>query len=207
MTLEHTDDPEDRVLTLPNIVTVVRLGLLPVFVYLLLIHHPRERYAAAWVLAVMGSTDWVDGYLARHLHQVSKLGKILDPIADRLLLIGGVGAILYDGSVPTWVAVVALTREALVTVTVLALAALGAKRIDVTWWGKAGTFGLMVAFPLFLCGHSSAGWRGPAENLAWVAAIPGMLLGIYSLVLYIPIAREALAAGRDGRAAQSEVRQ
>ena len=99
---------EDRILTVPNGVTVVRLGLLPLFIYLLLIHQPPERYTAALILAVMGATDWVDGYLARHLHQVSTAGKILDPIADRLLLIGGVTAIVIDGSVPVWVAVVAL---------------------------------------------------------------------------------------------------
>jgi cardiolipin synthase len=190
---------EDRILTVPNGVTVVRLCLLPVFIYLLLVHTPPERYAAAAVLAVMGATDWVDGYLARHLHQVSTLGKILDPVADRLLLIGGVSAIVVDGSVPTWVAIVALAREALVTGTVLVLAALGAKRIDVTWFGKAGTFGLMVAFPLFLTGHSSANWHHLASNLAWVAAIPGMLLGMWSLVLYVPIAREALSTGRAAR--------
>lgn len=193
------DTAGDRILTLPNAITVVRLCLLPLFIYLLLIHHPRERYAAAWVLAVMGSTDWVDGYLARHLHQVSELGKVLDPVADRLLLLGGVGAILWDGSVPTWVAVVALARELIVAVTVLVLAALGAKRIDVTWWGKAGTFGLMVAFPLFLTGHSSAGWSGAAGHLAWIAAIPGMIFGLYALAQYVPLARKALAEGREGR--------
>jgi cardiolipin synthase len=186
-------------MTLPNAVTLVRLCLLPVFLYLLLVHHPSERYAAAWVLAVMGSTDWVDGYLARHLHQVSELGKVLDPVADRLLLIGGVGAILWDGSVPTWVAIVALAREAIVAGTVLALAALGASRIDVTWWGKAGTFGLMVAFPLFLASHSSAGWHHLAGSLAWIAAIPGMVFGVYSLALYVPLARKALADGRGSR--------
>jgi cardiolipin synthase len=188
---------EDRVLTLPNAVTVVRLGLLPVFIWLLLGRH--ERYAAAWVLAVMGSTDWVDGYLARHLHQVSTVGKILDPIADRLLLIGGVGAILIDGSVPAWVAAVALGREAIVAATVLTLAALGAARIDVTWWGKAGTFGLMIAFPLFLVGHSTASWHRIGGDAAWVAAVPGMVFGVYSLILYIPLARRALAEGRRAR--------
>jgi len=188
----------DRVMTLPNAVTVVRLCLLPVFLYLLLVHHPPERLAAAWVLAIMGSTDWVDGYLARHLHQVSELGKVLDPVADRLLLIGGIGALIWDGSVPTWVAVVALGREALVAGTVLALAALGASRIDVTWWGKAGTFGLMVAFPLFLASHSGVSWHHAAGELAWIAAVPGMVFGVYSLVLYVPLARRALADGRRG---------
>lgn len=193
------DGSSNRVLTVPNAVTVVRLCLLPVFLYLLLVHHPRERLAAAWVLAIMGSTDWVDGYLARRLHQVSELGKVLDPVADRLLLIGGVGALIWDGSVPTWVAVVAMAREALVAGTVLALAALGASRIDVTWWGKAGTFGLMVGFPLFLASHSSVSWRHAAGDLAWIAVIPGMVFGVYSLVLYVPLARRALADGRRGR--------
>jgi cardiolipin synthase len=186
---------------LPNAVTVVRLCLLPVFLYLMLGHDPQGRYAAAWVLAAMGSTDWVDGYLARHLHQVSKLGAILDPVADRLLLICGVAAILYRHAVPWWVAAIALTREVLVAGTVLVLAALGAKRIEVTWWGKAGTFGLMVAFPLFLCSHSDASWHHAAGTFAWIAAIPGMALGVYSLALYVPLARAALSEGRAGRAA------
>jgi len=188
---------EDRVLTLPNVVTVARLCLLPLFLWLLLGDH--ERYAAAWVLGAMGATDWVDGYLARHLHQVSTVGKVLDPIADRLLLLGGIGAILWVGAAPLWVGIVALVREGTVSVATLVLAAVGARRIDVTWFGKAGTFCLMVAFPLFLCGHSTAFWRGPAEVGAWIAAVPGMCLGMYALVLYVPLARQAVAAGRATR--------
>jgi cardiolipin synthase (CMP-forming) len=188
---------EDRVLTLPNAVTVARLCLLPVFLWLLLGDH--ERYAAAWVLAAMGATDWVDGYLARHLHQVSSVGKVLDPVADRLLLLGGIGAILWVGAAPLWVGIVALAREVTVAVATLVLAAVGARRIDVTWFGKAGTFCLMVAFPLFLCGHSTAFWRGPAEVGAWIAAVPGMALGVYALVLYVPLARQAVAEGRAAR--------
>jgi cardiolipin synthase (CMP-forming) len=190
---------EDRILTLPNAVTVVRLCLLPVFGWLLLHDRPHHWYAAAWVMAAMGATDWVDGYLARHLHQISRLGKVLDPIADRLLLIGGVAGILYVGAVPVWVAVIALGREALVAAMAIVLAALGAARIDVTWFGKAGTFGLMVAFPLFLCSHSTAWWHRAAGDMAWIAAIPGMVLGVYSLVLYVPLARKALAEGRAAR--------
>ena len=77
----------------------------------------------------------------------------------------------------------------------------GAKRIDVTWFGKAGTLCLMFAFPLFLCGHSTAWWRGEGEVLAWCFAIPGMALGLYALVLYVPLARKALAEGRAARVA------
>src|SRR4029450_629077 len=92
----------DRVLTLPNLVTVVRLSCLPVFLWLLF--GLEDRAAAAWLLAALGATDWVDGYLARHLHQESELGKVLDPVADRLLFLAGAGGILAGGSVAWWVA-------------------------------------------------------------------------------------------------------
>jgi cardiolipin synthase len=83
------------------------------------------------------------------------------------------------------------------------LAAFGAKRIDVTWYGKAGTFGLMFAFPLFLASHSTVGWADLAGVLAWIAAIPGLALSLYAAALYIPLAREAL---REGRAPAAGVR-
>ena len=110
---------------------------------------------------MLGATDWVDGYVARHFHQVSTSGKVLDPVADRLLLgAGGDRHHRGHGAVPVWFGVAALAREVLVAGTVLALAALGARRIDVQWVGKAGTFGLMFAFPSFLLGHGTTGWHG-----------------------------------------------
>jgi cardiolipin synthase len=183
-----------QVLTLPNLITLARLACLPVFLWLLF--GKEDRAAAAALLAVLGITDWVDGYLARHLGQVSELGKILDPVADRLLFIVGAGGILIDGSVPTWFAVIVLVRETLVGGATLVLAALGARRIDVTWFGKAGTFGLMIAFPLFLASHSDLSWADTAGVLAWIAAIPGVALSLYAAVLYVPIARRALREGR-----------
>jgi cardiolipin synthase (CMP-forming) len=198
------DDPspsEARVLTLPNVVTLVRLACLPVFLWLLF--GAEDRAAAAWLLAALGATDWVDGYLARHMHQVSELGKVLDPVADRLLFVVGAGGILIDGSVPTWFAVIVLVRETLVGGATLLLAALGARRIDVTWFGKAGTFGLMMAFPLFLASHSDLSWADTAGVLAWLTGIPGLVLSLYAAVLYVPLARRALAEGRAERGAAS----
>lgn len=192
--------PEDRVLTVPNAITVVRLLCLPIFLWLLL--HDENRAAGAWLLGALGATDFVDGYIARHFNQTSTLGKILDPVADRLLLFVGIGAILYDGTVPAWFAVAVLAREVLVSVATLALAALGAKRIDVTWYGKAGTFANMFAFPLFLGSHSTVSYDAVCGVLAWVAAVPGLVLSYYALLLYIPIARTAL---REGRSAPSGV--
>ncbi len=194
------DEPvvTSRVLTVPNVITFVRLSCLPIFVWLLFARD--NRLAAGWLLGILGATDFIDGYIARHFNQVSTLGKILDPIADRLLLFVGGGAILIDGSVPRWLAIVVLVREAAVSVAVLVLAALGARRIDVTWFGKAGTFGMMFAFPLFLGAESTASYRDVAEVLAWVAAIPGLALSAIATALYVPLARDALREGRAGDA-------
>jgi cardiolipin synthase (CMP-forming) len=190
-----------RVLTLPNVITLVRLSCLPLFLWLLFAQ--EDRAAAAWLLAALGATDWVDGYLARHMHQESELGRILDPVADRLLFLVGAGGIMVDGSVPLWFAITVLVREVLVGATTLVLAALGARRIDVTWFGKAGTFGLMIAFPLFLASHSDLSWADTAGVLAWVAGIPGLALSLYAAALYVPLARQALADGRADRAAHT----
>ena len=197
---ESEEIVSDRILTVPNVITVIRLLCLPIFLWLLL--HDENRAAASWFLGALGATDFVDGYVARHFHQTSNLGKVLDPVADRLLLFVGIGAILYDGTVPTWFAIAVLVREVLVTVATLTLAAMGAKRIDVTWWGKAGTFANMFAFPLFLGSHSTVSYSSVCGFLAWVALVPGLVLSYYALLLYVPIARRAL---REGRAAHSGV--
>jgi cardiolipin synthase len=188
---------EDRILSLPNVVTTIRLVAVPAFVWLLVQPHHRDRFNAAVLLAVLGSTDWVDGQLARRLDQVTKLGKVLDPTADRTLLAAAVIGILAIGAVPVPIAVLAMTREGLVAVTAVILALAGARRIDVTLVGKAATFCLMVAFPLFLAGHSTVGWRHTALVLGWVAGVAGLILGWLSVVLYVPLARAALAAGRE----------
>jgi len=187
---------EDRVLSLPNVVTTSRLVMVPVFVWLLVQPHHRDWFEAAILLAALGSTDWVDGQLARRLNQVTNLGKVLDPTADRVLLATSVIGILAVGAVPIPVAVTAMVREGLVAVAAVGLALAGASRIDVTLTGKAGTFGLMCAFPLFLAGHSTVGWHHTALVLAWTSAIIGLVLGWASVVVYIPLARGALAQGR-----------
>ncbi len=157
--------------------------------------------AAALLLAGLGATDWVDGYVARHFKQVSNLGKVLDPTADRLLLGTAVISILIDGSVPAIVAWPVLVREALVAGTVLVLAALGARRIDVTWVGKCGSFLMMTAFPLFLAGNDAQfSLRGLFRVLGWACGIVGIAISYYAAFRYIPLGRDALREGRrEGR--------
>jgi cardiolipin synthase (CMP-forming) len=186
----------NRILTVPNLVTVVRLACVPLFCWLLF--GRDDRTAAAWLLAALGATDWVDGYLARRLHQVSELGKVLDPTADRILLGTVVISLIVDGSVPAVVGWAVLIREVLVSIAVVALAAAGAKRIDVQWAGKAGTLALMVAFPLFMMGTHGP-WGAPAEVVAWGFALFGLAMSWYAAATYVPIGRRALAEGRAAR--------
>jgi cardiolipin synthase len=189
---------EDRIATVPNGLSVLRLLCIPVFLWLLF--GRDDPVAAAVLLAVLGATDWVDGFVARRFGQVSTLGKVLDPTADRILLGVAVIAALVDGAIPAVVGWPVLVREVVVGGGVLALAALGARRIDVSWPGKAGTFALMVAFPLFLIAHDpDFGLRDPARALAWAAAVVGLAFSWYAAARYVPAAAEALRAGRDGR--------
>jgi cardiolipin synthase len=189
---------DDRILTIPNAISLGRLACVPVFLWLLFAR--ENRLGAALLLAFLGATDWVDGYVARRFHQVSTVGKILDPTADRVLLAVGIFAILIDGSVPAWVAWLAIAREVAVGVGVLVLAALGARRIDVQWAGKCGTFALMVAFPLFLVSHAHGiSWGDEARAVAWPCAVVGLAFGYWSAVSYVALGRHALREGRARR--------
>jgi cardiolipin synthase len=195
---ERRDEGDgSAILTIPNLISFARLLCMPLFVYLLFARD--NRAGAAYLLAVLGATDWVDGYIARRFGQVSDLGKILDPTADRLVLIVGVGSIAIDHAAPYWVIGLAVFREAAIAVAALAIAAAGARRMDVRWVGKAGTFGLLVAFPLFLGAKAHVSWEDQARFFAWVAAIPGLVFGYIAAVLYIPDARKAIAEGRAAR--------
>lgn len=185
----------DRVLTVPNLISLGRLLCVPVFLWLLF--GRENRVAAAVLLAALGATDWVDGFIARRYHQVSTVGKVLDPTADRLLLVVGIVAIMIDGSVPAVLAWLAVAREVVVAGLAIALAALGARRIDVSWAGKCGTFLLMAAFPLFLVGNG----EGAAATVAWPVAVVGLCFSWYSAAAYVPQGLRALREGRGTRTA------
>jgi len=188
---------ESRIVTLPNVISVARLACAPIFVWLLV---EDENIAAAALLAVLGASDWVDGWIARRFDQGSELGKVLDPVADRILLITAGVALVIDGSVPLVVGVLVLAREAVISIAVLALAGVGARRIDVQWSGKAGTLALMFAFPLFLWADSTNGTASDVIlGVAWFFAITGLGFSYYAAIRYVPLARQAVREGRQGR--------
>jgi cardiolipin synthase len=192
--------PRQRVFTIPNLISVVRLACAPLLVWLLL--GVDDKTAAFVVLAVLGTTDWVDGWIARHYDQGSDLGKILDPTADRILLLTAGIALLIEGSLPVAVGVAVLLREVLVAGATLGLAAAGARRIDVRWAGKAGTLALMFALPGFLLVHivDPGPGRTVILSLTWLATIGGLILSYWAAAAYVPAARDALREGRRARA-------
>ncbi|WP_419841193.1 CDP-alcohol phosphatidyltransferase family protein [Candidatus Poriferisodalis sp.] len=189
-------DPGWRPFTVPNLISVVRLCCLPWFVWL--VFGAQDRWAAALLLGALGATDWVDGWVARRFDQVSELGKILDPTADRLLLLVALVVMIADGSLPLWLAVLALVREGAVAVAALVLGALGARKIEVTWWGKTGTLLMMFAVPMFLAGASHIAAADAFRVGAWIFVAAGLPIHYWSAVGYVP---RALAAVRAGRAA------
>lgn len=188
--------------TWPNVVTTIRLLLLPVFLWLLF--STNHRALAAWLLAFLGATDWIDGYLARALHQVSNIGKVLDPVADRLLVMVALLSVAAAAGVPWWFAIATLVRELIVSILTLVLAALGAARINVLWWGKVSTFALMTCYPMFLLTtnphhRALSTWQHDVRDATWVIGVMGLTLAWIVLFGYIKPALSALRAGRQAR--------
>jgi len=180
-----------QLLTWPNLFTFARLLCIPVFVWLLFVREYRS--AAAWLLAALGATDWVDGWLARKLSQTTEFGALFDPTVDRLMFLVAIPCIFIDGSVPLAIALLAIGREAVVAVAALALAALGAEKMDVTWEGKTGTFLLMFAFPMFLGAASTLSYAPVLTWLAWIFVFPGLAYSFYALFFqYLPQGRRSL---------------
>ena len=195
---EHNQPIErwrDNALTVPNLISILRLAAVPIFVWLLIV---QERpLAAAILLGILGATDWVDGWVARKFNQVSELGKVLDPTADRIMFLVAVFTMMIDGSVPIWFGVLTLVREGIVAIAALILGALGARALNVTWVGKTSSFGLMFAFPLFLFSAAVAGTQSDIYLLlAFIIGIPSLILHYFAAFGYIPLAKTALKEER-----------
>ena len=178
-------------LTLPNAISVARICLVPVFVWLLVV---EERVAeAGWLFGFIGATDWVDGYLARRLNQVSEAGKFLDPVADRLAVGAALVFGLITGDLPRWFAAAILVREVVISIGGLYLGALGV-RLDVRNLGKAATLLVYASIGWYLVGSGMD--VDPLIWLAWALGIPGLVLYYVVAYRYLADARQALRAAR-----------
>jgi cardiolipin synthase len=181
----------DRVLTVPNALSVLRLVGVPLFLWLLL------RGDDGWALvtlALSGITDYLDGKIARHFHLVSRVGQLLDPIADRLYIISTLLGMAWRDIIPWWIVGVLLLREAFMAVLMLALKRVGQIGLPVHFVGKGATLNLLYAFPVILLGQVPGTVGEWALPIGWAFAWWGIVLYWVSAALYAAQAAPILRA-------------
>ena len=164
-----------QVWTVPNLLSALRLLGVPVFLWLVL--GPEEDTIALVVLMLSGVTDYLDGYLARRLQQTSRLGEILDPVADRLYILAVVVGLVLRDIIPLWVGLLLPLRDALLWCLVPFLRTRGYSALPVHFLGKAATANLLYAFPLLLLGDGTGAAATLAKVFGW--AFAGWGIGLY----------------------------
>jgi cardiolipin synthase (CMP-forming) len=187
-TAEH---PSGAVLTLPNALSALRLLLVPVFAALILTGH--DLWALV-VLAVSGASDWLDGRLARRWQQVTRLGQVLDPAADRLFILAALLGMALRDLVPWWLVAVIVARDVLILALGPPLARLGHGPLPVSDLGKAATFALLYAFPLILLASVGGPVGAVARPLGWAFALWGAALYWWAGLRYAAHVRGMLRA-------------
>ncbi len=173
---------EERILTIPNALSIVRLLLVPVFLWLVL--GPQRAELALAVLMVSGVTDYLDGKLARSLNQTSKIGAILDPVADRFFILAVVIGLGYRDIIPWWLAVILPLRDVFLFSLVPFLRTRGYSSLPVHFLGKAATASLLYAFPLLLLGDATGTVADLANVFGWAFTVWGVALYWWAGVLY-----------------------
>jgi cardiolipin synthase len=172
----------NRVATLPNLLSIARLIGVPLFLWLVL--GPHADGWALVVLMISGFTDWLDGKLARTLNQASKLGQVLDPVADRLYIVAVIVGLAIRDIIPLWLAVILPLRDVLLFSLVPFLRTRGFSALPVHFLGKAATANLLYAFPLLLLGDGSGTLARLADVFGWAFAIWGTALYWWAGLLY-----------------------
>ncbi|MBY6363535.1 CDP-alcohol phosphatidyltransferase family protein [Rhodococcoides corynebacterioides] len=176
----------DRIVTIPNALSVVRLIGVPVFLWLLLVD---QAYGwALTLLLISGATDFLDGKLARILDQSSALGALLDPFVDRLYVVATLGGFAIAGIVPWWIAVVLVGRDAVLAAALLLYRRRGLGPPEVVYLGKAATFVVMVALPLLLAANLDTATTDALRPVASALLIWGTGLYVWTGVLYLRLA-------------------
>lgn len=169
--------------TVPNLLSAIRLGGVPLFLWLLL--GPQADLLALLVLIASGITDWLDGKLARWLGQYSRLGEVLDPVADRLYIVATLVAFVLRDIIPWWIAAVLVGRDVVLALCVPVLRFCGFQPPDVHYLGKAATFCLMYAFPMLLLVQEDFAASEVLRPIAYALTCWGGVLYLWAGVLYL----------------------
>jgi len=180
-----------RVLTVPNVLSILRLCLLPVFLWLVL--GPEEDGIAVAVLMFMGISDYFDGYVARRWNQASRLGAVLDPVADRLYILAVVVGLGLRDIIPLWLVVALPARDIFLWFLVPFLRTRGYSALPVHFLGKAATAALLYAFPLLLLGDGPSRFAEVCKVVGWAFAIWGVGMYWWAGALYAWQVRTLLA--------------
>jgi len=184
-------------MTIPNMISVARLAGVPVFLWLVLgVRTQAGDWWALGVLAAAGLSDWLDGKIARALHQQSRIGEILDPAADRLYIVSTVIALAIRAIIGWWLVAVLAARELLLGAVLLALRRRGYGPLHVSFAGKAATLNLLYAFPLLFVGSHQTSYAVAARVFGWAFALWGTALYWWAAALYVTQARRLLAEDR-----------
>jgi cardiolipin synthase len=185
-----------RVFTVPNLLSFLRLLGVPLFLWLVLVEE-----ADGWafvVLALSGVSDYLDGMLARRWHQISRVGQLLDPIADRLYIFTTIIALTLREIIPLWFAVLLVARDVLMALLTYVLRRRGFGPLPVHFLGKSATFCLLYAFPLLLLGDGVGTLASLARVFGWAFAIWGAALYWWAGVIYLQQARSLFKKQRSG---------
>ena len=196
MTARDARDGEDRILTVPNALSVLRLLLIPLFLWLILVE--QADMAAVVVLAVSGITDWADGLIARTTGQITRLGRLLDPLVDRVTIAATLVGLALRDLIPWWLVGLLVAREVLLLLLVPQLRRHGLLALPVHYLGKAATFALYWGFPFVLVGAGSATWEQVLGALGWAFVIWGTALYWYAALLYVDQLRRIVKHGPHG---------
>lgn len=202
----------DKLMTPANIVTLVRICLVPVFVVVLVSPWPDwlglpfvseaiKRYIAAGIFILISATDWLDGYLARSRGEVTDFGKFMDPLADKILVVAALMALIELDALPSWVALIIVAREFIVSGVRMVAASKG-EVIAASWYGKFKTVFQMIAIVLFTIkdGYMEAPFSAALGDwlwvLSWAVMTVALVLTIVSMLDYIAKARHLIGLGK-----------
>jgi cardiolipin synthase len=181
-----------RIATIPNLLSAIRILLIPVFVLMIL--GEDSKLEGMLLLALVQSTDWVDGVIARRYGQVTELGKLLDPLADRLAVGAALITFVVVDALPLWTALTVLVRDGLVLLAAIYLVLTKGPRIDVRRIGKIATFTLMWGLPLIAWGNLGLPFPHLARILGWACYGAGILEYWVAAGLYVQDLRTAYAS-------------
>jgi CDP-diacylglycerol--glycerol-3-phosphate 3-phosphatidyltransferase len=182
----------DRILTIPNVISSLRIALIPVFFALIV--DPDTTAAGLVLFVFVVATDWVDGAIARATGQVSELGKVLDPVADRLAIAAGLIALVVADAFPLWAALLILVRDLAVLVAGIVVLTKRRARIEVRSIGKVATFALMASIACIAWGNLGYVLAEAALACGWAFFAAGIVEYYVATFLYVGDLRRAWRA-------------